>query len=328
VCSIKKKLISLAVALVFIWLVVSAYFYGQHYIVMKDYPLYAKVDTGDAVIIISNVRVYGFERSGYFFDQQWYWSIADKIKNPNIQYPFLKICFFYTRPYIFDKDERTIQLQGLIAFKDFKGDDYESIPEEMPEIDIYGDYDVCLADGIGYHHEGSSNIHFFWSQGDDVVLKNNHTYKVVIKDHETGELIKEIPFRPEWQVHTYNFFQKKPEHLSYRPKFEVESFLSLLKNSKTETAESYIHFERSDQFPWKNLSHDYLQSVRLHSEFYIGSYLGYEDVFAIDLLYDDPDKKRRTPSEEFGKQTIYFIADKFGDWKLIDVTPLKFISRR
>jgi len=118
VCSIKKKLISLAVALVFIWLVVSAYFYGQHYIVMKDYPLYAKVDTGDAVIIISNVRVYGFERSGYFFDQQWYWSIADKIKNPNIQYPFLKICFFYTRPYIFDKDERTIQLQGLIAFKD------------------------------------------------------------------------------------------------------------------------------------------------------------------------------------------------------------------
>jgi len=133
---------------------------------------------------------------------------------------------------------------------------------------------------------------------------------VVIKDHETGQLIKEIPFRPEWQVHTYNFFQKKPEHLSYRPKFEVESFLNLLKNSTTETAASYIHFERSDQFPWKNLSHDYLQSVRLQSEFYVGSYLGYEDVFAINLLYFDPDKQRRTTGEEFAKQTVYFIVVK------------------
>jgi len=49
----KQKVLNVFLAVVFIWLVVSIYFYGQHLLVFKQYPVYAKAETEDAILIIT-----------------------------------------------------------------------------------------------------------------------------------------------------------------------------------------------------------------------------------------------------------------------------------
>lgn len=210
----------------------------------------------------------------------------------------------------------------MIAFKDLKDINCDLLSKKTPvKIDIYGDYDVRLTNGMSLMND-NSNIIFFEAHGDEVILKDNHTYKVVIKDRKTEQLIKEIPFRPLWEINTYNFFQRKPHNYSYRPEYVINNFVKLLASNKKATAANYVHFKRSDVFPWDNLNHEYLESASPNVEFYKGSHLGYNDVFAIDLLYFAPDKRIWKPGEEFAKQTVYFI-DYFGKWDIIDVTPLK-----
>lgn len=163
-------------------------------------------------------------------------------------------------------------------------------------------------------------------QGKDVLLKDNHTYKIKIKDSTTDQLLKEIPFRPGWKIHTYNFFQRKPNRYDFRPYYTVKNFIDLMKNNQKEVAASYIYNKRVDEFSWSNLNHEYFKSADPHVEYYIGDYLEYKNVFAIDLLYFDAEKREQKSGEEFAKQTIYLI-DYFGTWKIIDVMPLEYTDQ-
>jgi len=60
-------------------------------------------------------------------------------------------------------------------------------------------------------------------------------------------------------------------------------------------------------------------------EYYVGEYLGIKDVFAVDILFIEPDRMSYSRGDEFARQTIYFTHN-FGQWKIIDATPWREIS--
>lgn len=322
---LKKRLFSIFLFLLFLWIVVSVYFYGQHYRVYKSYPLWGRAETDDVFILLKNVVVYNYERKYYGFDGiPWYWEAAKKINNNKLRNAFVKVCYFYSRPYIFHKDKRTIELQGIIAIK--KPGDRDDLYDTSRLLDIrlYGDYDVPLTRLMGFSHKNDSNVFCFRSEGNDVLLKNNHTYKVVIKN-DNGETIKELPFRPEWRYHAYSFFEERPINYPFEPEITITRFFNLLKDNKKELAASYIHFKRKETFPWENFNHEHFQEGCPGTVYYVGDYLGFKNVFSFDLLYFEPGKRVRSLDECFARQTIYFVDD-LGVWKIIDAEPIKILG--
>jgi len=319
--SFKKKLPTTALLLLFLWLSVSVYFYGQHILVYKRYPVWGKVETDEALIILKNVVVYNHEGKYLGDGIPWYWRVANNIENAKLRQVFVRVCNFYSRPYTFNTDKRTIKLQGIIAIKD-KANAHDYIGNS-PDIRIYGDYDVALTDIMGFRNTNQSNVFYFESEGKDIELKNNHTYKVVIKNDDTGEIIKELPFKPEWQYYTYNFFKRNSSLTNYyfEPEYMIYKFINLLKDNYQEAAASYVHFKRKDSFPWENFNHEHFSEACPDIEYYVGDYLEYENVFSADLLYFEPGVQAHKLGEEFARQTIYFIDD-LGQWRIIYVTAL------
>jgi len=293
--------------------------------VYKSFPIWGKAETDDAFILLKNVVVYNHEQKHYDFDEiPWYWEIAKKINNNELRDTFVKVCYFYSMPYIFHKDIRTIKLQGIIAVKSPKDPgDFFDVNRPL-DIGIYGDYDVSLTGNMGFSHRDDSNVLLFESKGYDVLLKNNHTYKAVIKN-EQGEIIKELPFRPEWRYQTYSFFDARPLNYPFEPEIMINRFINLLKDNQKELAASYIHIKCKETFPWENFDHQYFNEAHPGVEYYVGNYLGFENAFSINLLYFEPGKQVRSTDECFARQTVYFV-DHLGRWKVIDAGPVKIIT--
>jgi len=320
--SIKKKLPTVAMVLLFFWLVISVYFYGQHYLVYKKYPIWGTVETDEAYILLKNVVVYNHENRPYYSEGvPWFWKVANNIENAGLRSAFIEVCNFYSQPYIFHQDKRTIKLQGIIAVKN--SENVHGYTDRSPDIRIYGDYDVALTSSMAYRRTNDSNVYYFESEGDDTDLKDNHTYKVVIKNDDTGEIIKELPFKPEWQYYTYDFFKRNLywHQYNFAPEYTINQFIKLLKHKHQETAASYVHFKCQDNFPWENFNHDYFNEASPGIEYYVGNYLGFKNVFSIDLLNFEPGERAHQLGEEIATQTIYYI-DVLGKWRIIDVTPL------
>ncbi|TYO96893.1 hypothetical protein [Desulfallas thermosapovorans] len=320
--SLKQRLFSIILILLFLWLIISVYFYGQHYLAYKSFPIWGKAETDDAFILLKNVVVYNHEQKYYDFDEiPWYWEIAKKISNNELRNAFVKVCYFYSRPYIFHKDKSTIKLQGIIALKGSKDpDDFLGINQPL-DIRLYGDYDVSLTSGMGSRHRDGSNVLLFESMGNDVLLKNNHTYKAVIKN-EQDEIIKELPLRPQWRYQAYSFFDARPFYYPFEPAITINRFINLLKDNQRELAASYIHFKCKETFPWENFDHPYFSEAHPGVEYYIGNYLGFENVFSMNLLYFKPGDQVRTPDQCFARQAIYFV-DHLGKWKIINAEPIE-----
>lgn len=326
----KQKVLNVILTAVFIWLVVSIYFYGQHLIVIKEYPVYAKAETEDAILMVKNVVAYNHTRNYNYdpFSQEppWYVKVGKRIDNPRLQHAFFSICSFYSRPYIFDPDKRTVKLQGMIIFKNIDRYQDVSLHDDNPfSVQLYGDFDTSLTSGTDGYHAGDSNIIYFEAHGDEVLLNNNHTFKAVIKDSQTGELIKELPFNPQWQYGVYNFWQRKPDNYSFAPTYTVDRFINLVKQENHVAAASYLHHKSKDVFPWSNLDREQLALKYMMREYYVGEYLGIKDVFAVDILFIEPDRMSYSRGDEFARQTIYFTHN-FGQWKIIDATPWREIS--
>ncbi|SFH09611.1 hypothetical protein SAMN05660649_03836 [Desulfotomaculum arcticum] len=320
---IKKKVLSVTLGLVFTWLVVSIYFYSQHLIVIKEYPLYTRAETEDALIILKNVVAYNYKTNYSFINHEspWYWKVAMKINNPRIQRIFISTCFFYSRPYIFDPEKRTVKLQGLIAFKNVDQNNSDSLFEDNPfKVNLYGDFDASLTDGSGASSSGNSNIMYFEVHGDEVLLNNNHVFKAVIKDSQTGQVIKELPFKPDWRYSIYNFWQSKPEKYGFKPGLAVDRFINLVERENYAAAANCLHYKRKDVFPWTNLDSELLASPHTLSKYYVGDYLDYKNVFAADILFFKPGRQALSQGDEFARQTI-FLIDNYGQWKIIDAAP-------
>lgn len=88
---------------------------------------------------------------------------------------------------------------------------------------------------------------------------------------------------------------------------------------------SYIHIKCKETFPWENFDHQYFNEAQPGVEYYVGNYLGFENVFSMNLLYFEPGKQVRSLDECFARQTIYFI-DNLGRWKIIDAKPIEIIT--
>ncbi len=320
--NLKKKLPVTVLLLLFLWLIVSVYFYGQHILVYKRTPLWGRVETDEAVIILKNVVVYNHERKYYTYDEiPWYWKIGNNIDNARLRNAFVRVCYFYSRPYAFQKDLRTIKLQGIIASKNAENAD--NFTKHLPTVRLYGDYDVSLTRGMRYLNN-DSNVYHFESYGEDIELKNNRTYKVIIKDKDSGEIIKEFPIWPDWRYYTIDFFDRDTYWLEYyKPEQTIYNFVNLLNAGRQEAAANYVYPRLKDSFPWANLDHEYFSNAYPDTEYYLGDHLGFRNVFYADLLYFKEEAgKVNQLGDEFAKQTIYFVDD-VGQWRIIDVSSVE-----
>lgn len=311
-------LLYIALAIFFVWLWVSIYFYGQHLIVVNEYPFYVQADTEKALIILRNITVTNCKRKvNLDYKPPWYFYAIQKVPNHKIGNILFNICFFYSKPYEFSDDERSIRIEGLVAFKNstepLSRHDYEKLPYD---VGIYGDFDVRLTHSLGSAHEDGSNILYIDSDGKNTLIKNNHIFKVIITDRKSHQVIKEIAFKPDWKISAYGFFDQKPLTYQINPEITVKKFLKLVQNNEKTEAAKFLHINSKGKFPWENLNHSYFEKIaQPYVVQYVGNYANYKNVFKIDVKYH---KKGNI----FTGQTIYF-TDYFGSWKLIDISPLR-----
>lgn len=312
-----KWLHGLLVVLV-IWAGVSYYFYTQHKIVVKEYDLNKTVKVGDTRVIFKQICFTNYSSNmqwEYKKDMPWYYDVATRLP-AELQIPFAKVCFFYSRPYKVNPDG-VLKVKGMII----SPKPYEE--NESPlgisiDIDVYYTDDFIIS---GRHEEWGSNVGLFSIFG-DLVPNTVNKVKAVVTDRGTGET-KSLIIRPDWDIKVY--------HGTWRPEFPfspeetIRQLVMFLSNKGIDKSrlQPFIFSAAADRFPWQNLQHDYWQQGYKTETTCLENYKGCQDVYSVQLMFLAKGEKIQA-DKIVASQKIYLVEQK-NEWKIIDVSKVENI---
>lgn len=207
----KKALGRVIIALLFVWLIVSIYFYMQHNTTIWRHTINQQVDLGDVKIHIEEISVRNYQRNDrLILKNDFINGLAVKLPQQMIL-PFFTVVNFYSKPYVINKDYGVVGVKGQYISDHFRND--EQINNILENIFI------AVVDDIGVHykrsstqsHQSGSDVIDFETGGDYFAFeKMDSALKVVIKD-KREEKTTEISVLPNFTKESYNFFNKMPE---------------------------------------------------------------------------------------------------------------------
>lgn len=309
----KNKYLRLSLLLFVFWLLVTSFFYFQHYRVEKVMPLNEEVKIDNLLIKIKELNLINYKNNYSFTEMPWYYYFPNKLPQP-LRWPFIKFFSYYSfSPLEFNNEVGTIYLRGYIVSPTEKLT-YEKLQEQF-DIYIAGPYEVGYRGRSSLSRETNENIIYFEEEGGNVPLETKELY-IIIRD-KLNKTERKISITPEWDNKAYTIFNHKPNYPS-EPKDSMKSFANFIKQAKRSKAAEYIHLDRAKNFPWVNLQHSHWEKpIRSYINF-IGSYQGYENVFAYHMVFGE------TKYDEFiglFEQDLYLI-DNGQKWIIIDASPL------
>lgn len=311
--SSENNYLKFTILILILWFLITVFFYFEHHRVEKEIYLNQEVKIGNLVVKLHELNLINYKSDYNFTESPWYYRFLGKLPQSLI-WPAFKIFSFYSfSPLEFNNEEGTIYLRGYIVSPTEKLT-YDSIYEKF-DVYVAGPYEVGYGGGTRSSHSDNENIVYFEKEGENVPLDVKELYIIVrdkLKKTET-----KFKISPQWVDKSYSFFNQKPLYPS-EPKDSMRSFANLIKQGNKSEATEYIHPDRTKIFPWVNLQHSHWEkSIKSYTKF-IGSYQGYENVFAYHMVFGE------TKYNEFiglYEQDLYLI-DNGQKWIIIDVSPL------
>ncbi|HZK44170.1 MAG TPA: hypothetical protein VFC73_07750 [Syntrophomonadaceae bacterium] len=208
---LRSKLVKTLLFIFVIWLVVTIYFYTQHQMTLQRHLIDETIALENATVVINDAILWDVERKNIDFVDDWRYDFAS-ILPALLQFPFLKLCSFYNKPYQEIKyGFSKIEFRGKILLKN------KIVGEEHQEL--WDNYDFGIVDeaGVNYCCSYSStyeggNILYIAMKGD--FFKPDLTEINIIINDKLSDHSELIPVRFNWQSEKYNFFKKPPFKLS------------------------------------------------------------------------------------------------------------------
>ncbi|OEF95979.1 hypothetical protein [Desulfuribacillus alkaliarsenatis] len=325
--SIAKIIMAIVLLFLLVWGAISLYYYNQHVVTIKKFPIGERFETSDGIVFIHSIELHNFDRK---FD----------LDNPKVDFFFNKLLpitpkrfhmtvgkvfWFYNKPYNFelstnkDVPGKIMTLNGL----------YVPINDDVESL-----YNIISADVVveqtGYFLTGrqtglkrfmSSNIFAFHSRDRFFVNgydpDSNEQLIIRILDKITDET-HQIKIQPQWLTKKYNYFNRPPEQYSFTPENTISEFISAaVYSDDINSAKALIHPDIQD-FPWGQINHNMWSLTRTSEIYYQDRHLGYKDVFEKKILFGN------LYSSDFNAiaEQSFYITQHDKEWRLIDIGSL------
>ncbi|MDW7650260.1 MAG: hypothetical protein SCK29_05620 [Bacillota bacterium] len=322
----KKKIFTLTCLFIFIsWSLFSLYYYNKHIVTIQEYKVGERIEVSEGIVIINSIEVHDFQRDYLDYDE-WFYKILQRLP-VRLQRFAMKVMAFYTEPYTFDLGANGIEGRIMYVYGIYVSNENKSMfYKDSLRINAYaaaenGSY--LAGTGSGYVAGDGRNYILFHSSGkfflNEYSPDSNDKLIINVKDTLSNENY-ELNLAPTWETNKYNFFNRPPADYSFSPDIAVSKFIrAAIYKEDLRTAKGLIGPQASDLL-WEKLDHDKWSGTQGRVTQYIGSYLGYRDVFSTTITFEEFDK-----SEDILEQRILLNYNN-GEWKIIDVSSLKAIS--
>ncbi|MTI82501.1 MAG: hypothetical protein FH756_01085 [Firmicutes bacterium] len=304
---------------ILLWLIVSAYFFSQHFYTVRRIDLNEKVITDNGPIRVEEIVLTNVKRDYSFDDPPWYHDFA--AKHPSrLTTSLMKVFYFYSTPYEVNKDFGRINVKGFLVSESPELDTEGLL--DLLDIDVTDKNNSAFTSGEGLKSSSRGNVVFFESYGDNFPFDID-IFKVDA-ENEDDEKIWELTFnQTHWESHTYNdFFTPKPPREEFETERKLTKIYYTLRKGSKEEIEGFMLPNVRDEFPWGKLNHQYWASPWSSYRYlnYEGEYQEYRDVYTYNLNFRDPDDRSLV-----AQQKIYLIY-KDGVWKIINVGSLEEVG--
>ncbi|MDD4752914.1 MAG: hypothetical protein PHT78_06640, partial [Desulfitobacteriaceae bacterium] len=270
VWKLKKNFVRVILLLLVVWAGVTAYFYSQHTVRVKQINLNEEIVFGDVRLNIKEITFENArERQIDFTELVNRQEFAMKLPRV-LAYRFLTACYFYSRPYEFTPGEGTLKISGMAIIPENFGEDRSSVLMDI-EFNIN---DRHYFRSMGTMYSSFGNVAYFNVRNDRYPLDyRNEPFVLTVSDKKTGESV-DIKIDPQWERKSYSFFHRKKQNYSFAPLKTVQDFKTVL-NNENKDALIFIAPGVQKDFPWTYLEHEFFSYPYQTGTTYIGDYLGF-----------------------------------------------------
>ena len=223
-------------AIIGVWLAVSAYFAYLHTFSKKTYYLDEMILIGDRQIIVQEVNARNFSSDFPDFFDHWWINVANRLP-VNLQIPFYQVVNFYSQPRITYKDTWEVNVKGVAIPR---------LPVQSPgSLSIYIDGHLR---GQGSHQSDNNDYTFFNSQGDYFSAADvNQPMNLIFEDKISGQKAA-IKLKPRWAKRYY--FMSLPQKVGSDPSDTVRHFLAFAAQGKKSEALKLVTADKRNDFTW------------------------------------------------------------------------------
>lgn len=233
----KKKRGCIAfLAIIGVWLAVSAYFAYLHTFTGKTYYLDEKILIGDRQFIVQEVNARNFPADFPDFPDYWWLDVLTKLPG-SLQRPFYEVVNFYSRPRITYKDTWEVDVKGVVIPR---------IPEQSQgSLGIYIDGHYS---GRAVQQPNNEDYTFFNTRGKYYsAAEVDQPITLIFEDEGTGHKV-EIKLQPQWKNKYY--FMEIPREMATDPAATAHRFFDLVARDQKSEALNLITAEKRKDFTW------------------------------------------------------------------------------
>lgn len=207
-----KKWLKGIITILIIWFAISAYFYMQHYITIRQHVIGKQVILRDITINIEKINIENFTaKLPGFGDDKLRYKIAEYLPEPLVM-PFLKTCYFYSKPYEFNNKLQTVKLKGKLVSGSFIGEGTDGCKDIKIDVvdEVVG---VHYSSEHSLKYKSNSNVILFEVRRSNFPIEKASTITKILITDKKNNVTKEIEIKPKFIKKSYDFFDKKPKPL-------------------------------------------------------------------------------------------------------------------
>ncbi|TCO76517.1 hypothetical protein EV214_108120 [Marinisporobacter balticus] len=213
----KKTWVKVMFVIFIVWLIISAYYYRQHCITIRNYIIDKQIELKDVKVEIKEVslRTSNRKRNNNYRIPKSYelmYKFAQRFEDPmralKIMKPLFQIPTFYSKPYEVNDELLTLKLRGKFISDKFKGKDREQLIEDI-KVDVIDESGADHSSSSRWQYEEGNNIVPFEISGNLFPIDRINNELTIVVTDKKNNITKKFRIEPEYVTRNYNFFDKK-----------------------------------------------------------------------------------------------------------------------
>lgn len=304
---IKKILKRVLLAILVIWIIISAFFYFQHRIQVETCTIGRYIEFEEFSVLVKNIERYNFEKNGRNYPN---WIIKFNLPS-KVTEAILKTQYFYSFPYHVDNKALKYDINCEIIF------DQEVIDAESVEDLIREKFNIALYNNNSSSHikitenklqyNSNMNIIYYTYTGN---WQQNYNAGVKIINIENDEEYI-VQFDNQFLISNYGYFNRKLTDRQKRSSTVINNFIWNYYNGDMDDSQLNINNEYIENYPWNKLNlyeNFFADNYELS---YLGHHMNDDQVFIMKVLDNQE-------SDLIKELEFYMIYEDFR-WQIIDM---------
>ena len=308
---LKSCWFKLLLALLLLWMILTAYFYYHRQVTVAEQSLNEKLSAGDCQLVFEEMS---FRNFTYTYDTPFlnhYLSLCP----PLLQERVKGITDYYHKPVEFTYDTGTLELKGMAIYPEYQKDCSKWI--NLMDVYILG-----YESAAGSIYDSNSNYLRFNVHVREFPRQDlDKELHIWVKDKTSGES-KSINIMPQWREQKYNLLEKRPLKDLVNPGEIARNFLDLGEAGNRQEALDMVVADRRQDFPWP-FTGDWNWEDNSQIHYFIqqhDNYEGFKDVYSLKIEKMSNNDGSLTIECE---QTVFLLLDNDEQWQVIDISSFR-----